>query len=67
MVLNYQIQESDEETFVPFSRAVDYFKLLFANKLTQASMTVCLKAMKTKAYKVKKSDQQRWLHLAHVT
>lgn len=30
MVLNFQIQETDEQSFVPINRAIDLFRLQFA-------------------------------------
>ena len=34
LVLNFSIQESDEAPMVPYSRAVDYFKSIFSQRLT---------------------------------
>ena len=42
-VLNFQIQEQDEIVYIPTARACDYFKSTFATRLTNTSMTHCLK------------------------
>lgn len=42
-VLNFQIQEQDEVVLVPTGRACDYFRTTFATRLTNTSMSHCLK------------------------
>ena len=42
-VLNFQIQEQDEVVYIPTARACDYFRTTFAARLTNTSMTHCLK------------------------
>lgn len=42
-VLNFQILESDEVILIPTQRAIDYFKQTFVARLTQSSMSHCLK------------------------
>ena len=47
-VLNFAILESDEIILVPTARACDYFKLTFATRLTNTSMTHCVKIIRQK-------------------
>ena len=42
-VLNFAINEQEEVVLVPASRAIDYFRMSFAARLTNSSMTNCLK------------------------
>ena len=47
-VLNFQIMEQDEMVLVPTARALDYFRVSFASRLTNTSMTHCLKIIRQK-------------------
>ena len=47
-VLNFQILEQDEMVLVPTARALDYFRVSFASRLTSTSMTHCLKIIRQK-------------------
>lgn len=62
-VLNFQILEQDEVILIPTPRALDYFRLTFATRLSNASMSQCIKVIKGKQVAVQKSNSDKHLHL----
>ena len=65
-VLNFQILEQDEIVLLPIPRALDYFKLTFASRLTTVSMNHCLKIIKQKSMKVPREHGEKHLHLNQI-
>jgi hypothetical protein len=37
-ILNFNIQEDDDNIYIPLPRALDYFRLMFATRLTNSSL-----------------------------
>lgn len=66
MVLNFAIQEGDEVSLVPLNRAIDYFKFNFGQRLTNQSVSSCVKILRSRAVQVSKQDESKYLHLNSV-
>lgn len=47
-VLNFQILEHDEVILIPTARAIDFFRLTLAQRLTNQSMSSCLRQLRKK-------------------
>jgi len=62
-VLNFQIQETDEMVYIPTPRAIDFFRLTFSSRLTNASLNHCLKIIRRKQLQITKQMQDKFLHL----
>ena len=77
-ILNFNIQEDDETIYIPLvsihlttcltcrllqPRAIDYFRLNFASRLTSASLQNCLKVIRRKQITLTKDIQAKYLFL----
>ena len=66
-VLNFQILEHDEVILIPTARALDYFRLTLSQRLTNSSMTSCLRLLRKKQIPVQKAHAEKHPHLKSIS